>query len=142
MFEEENYAALVVAAKKLEDGRNRLLADVFIQAAKNWAIRADGPPPVAPRKQSITADRTTMDLIVTTLAEPVSSLDPQSLVATPGTDAGAVGGRVGGPIPDLSGRFYLVSHARAMHGDTEQVGARTFKFVTPMFGLGGYWVEQ
>lgn len=142
MWEEEIYAALVASAKVMENTRNRLLADVFIQAAKNWALRADGPPPVAPRKQSITADRTTMDLIVTTLAEPVSTLDPQSLVATYGTDTGAVGGRVGGPIPDLPGRFYLTSSAKATHGDTEQVGARTFKFVAPMFGLGGYWVEQ
>lgn len=142
MWEEENYAALVASAKVLENTRNRLLADVFIQAAKNWAIRADGPPPVAPRKQSITADRATMDLIVTTLAEPVSTLDPQSLVATYGTDTGAVGGRVGGPIPDLPGRFYLASSAGAAHGDIEGVNGRIFRFVSPMFGLGGYWVEQ
>lgn len=142
MFEEENYAALVASAKVLENTRNRLLADVFIQAAKNWALRADGPPPVAPRKQIITADRATMDLIVTTTDEPVSSLDPQSLVSTYGTDAGAVGGRVGGPIPGLPGRFYLASSAGASHGDIEGVNGRTFRFVTPMFGLGGYWVEQ
>ncbi len=147
MYEEENYAALVLSAKAATEQRNRLAADTFEQAAQNWArnVQQTGqrtPPPVAPNATELRAVRETMDYEMETLPVKVSDLNPESLLPKFATDINAIGGRIGGPIPNTTGIYYAASGAACSPGDAEIHNGITYEFRAPFFGLGGYWVVR
>lgn len=145
MYQEEAYAALVIAAKTSTEQRNRLVADLFERDAENWArnVQQTGvrtPAPVAPNAIQIRAVRDTLSYEIDELPAKVSDKNPESLLPKFATDAGAIGGRVGGPIPGTKGVYYEASGASSTPGDTETVNGVTYVFRAPMFGVGGFWV--
>ncbi len=96
---------------------NSINADDFIQAAKNWATqmstqgKATMPKPVAPHAvQAVMVFEPGWSCTFPETEMLVSTADPSSFLPAFPTDTNAIGGPVGGPIPDQTGKFYMASN--------------------------------
>jgi len=141
MFEEQIKASF--AAWCVEHVRvvNKGLADNYIGACQNWAIRETGPAPVAPMAFDAIIDlEGQMSFQMVQTDKPVSSVKPQDFIPRYGTDTNAVGGPVGGPIPNLPGKFYLASGVPSPNvGDVYPAVNPTHKYTRPPMSFIGYW---
>ena len=97
---------------------------------------------MAPYAIEVRAVRESMDYAIDTLPVKVSDLNPESLLPKFATDINAIGGRIGGPIPNTRGMFYAASDAKCSPGDTEIINGVTYEFRAPFFGLGGFWAVR
>jgi hypothetical protein len=95
---------------------NSLSLGNFLQAARNWATqvgtqgKATMPKPVAPSAVEAAMEfEPNWSCSFPETGVPVSTVDPSSLLPTFPTDTNAIGGPIGGPIPDQPGKFYMAS---------------------------------
>lgn len=115
-------AAFKAQAERIATEQNDRRRTEFLGAAENWAKNypydKSLPKPIAPAAvraivgfgEPWTFDLEDMDVAV-------STLDPASLIPPYGTDKNAVGGKVGGPIPNAPGLFYIASDATTYAGE-------------------------
>lgn len=141
MFDNEVRATFAAQARAMADQINSLAAAIYIQACQNWAIRALTPPPIA--EMSVVASVEFEPQFVaryTPTQTPVSPIKPESFLPTYPTDANAIGGPIGGPIPASENRFYAASGFNPQPGDDFKVNGATYVFKKPT-PFGGFWVR-
>lgn len=143
MFENEVKISFQANAKSMEDKANGDILAQYIRDCQGWAGGNGLAKPVAPNAIKIKVEfEPKFSLEVIDLGKPISNIKPESFLPTFVTDQQAIGGRIGGPILNQPGRFYLASNAKAMHGDEETINGVKYVFAAPFFGLGGSWVKQ
>lgn len=140
-------ASYAANQQQFAEQANKLAAQHFEQDAKNWAqnVMHTGqktPPPVAPRKMEAVvefAENGTFASVLKKTGEPVSTLDPESLLAgAPDDPMHPVGKQIAGS----PGCYYSTSQVSPFEGQLITRAGRRFKFVKYFFGLGGFWQEQ
>lgn len=144
MFDDLIRASFAAQGKAMAEHANEAAAGDYVLACQNWAANrgAGAKPEASLAIEAVIAFEPEFSLTFRDTGVPVSSVKPESFLPVYATDKDALGGRVGGPILGQPGKFYLQSGSRAMHGETETVGANQFEFRAPFFGLGGYWVAR
>lgn len=128
MLEEINRATAEKQAAVFSEAYNAGSAVVYDEALRQWLhdtqIRqAAGLPtavmPTPGRKVEYYLDPAPSTVVrMRFLSQPVSSLTLADIMPKYGTDINAVGGPVGGPIPNRPGDFYAASDAKPQPGDT------------------------
>lgn len=135
MFDNEVKQAFIAQGHAIAAQVNKAAADAYEGACRNWAANGgSGAAPVATLAVEPVFDfdgHWGLQLRPTT--RPVSSLTPQSFLPAFGTDAGAIGGPVGGPIPNQPGRFYAASNHTPYVGQIHRQGGTTYEYkaITP-----------
>jgi hypothetical protein len=140
MFDEEIKATFAAQGRAMAAQINTLAAQNYIQACQNWALLAQGPPPVAPFSVSAKVSFVpsfALHLLPTT--DPVSDIKPESFLPKFATDTDAIGGPVGGPIPGAPGKFYAAAGTLPQPGDDYRTGGAVYVYKRPT-PFGGYWV--
>jgi hypothetical protein len=121
---------MAIAAKLNQDAVER-----FLGACRNWAANGgrDGEPKpdLAMEAEFSFEGNWTMRIVATDRF--VSTIDPKSFLQTFGTDRDAIGGPVGGPIPNQPGRYYAASDATPYLGQVHRNKDKTYVFtaITP-----------
>lgn len=145
MFEQEIRLAMAAAAAQMADTINKNLRDNYLTAASNWADNkargAAGPPPVVPKAITFShnLEANSIELVVTDT--PVSNVKPEDFLPTYATDKGAVGGPVGGPIPDKPGLFSLASNANVYAGQVYTAPGGGVYVVQQPTPFQKYWLK-
>jgi len=135
MFFEEVKQTFIAQGMAIAAKLNQDAAERFLGACKNWAANGgrDGEPKpdLAVEAQFIFEPEWSMRIAPTD--RPVSTLAPKSFLQTFGTDKDAIGGPVGGPIPDQPGRYYAASDATPYLGQVHRAKGKTYVFtaITP-----------
>lgn len=141
MFEAEVRATFAAQARAMADQFNQIKVDGYLGACRNWAIRANGPPPVVPFNVRAEVEfEPAFVLRIVPTETPVSDIKPESFLPKYATDTDAVGGPVGGPIPGAVGKFYAASGANPQAGDDYKAGDATYVYKRPT-PFGGFWVR-
>lgn len=135
MFLDEVKASFIAQGHAMANRFNTENEKQFLEAAKNWALNGGGENQPRPA-EAIEAQFDFEGLWKMTLepaGRPVSTLDPKTLLPTHGTDENAIGGPVGGPIPDQPGRYYAASDATPYLGQVFRSKGKTYVFsaITP-----------
>jgi hypothetical protein len=135
MFLDEVKASFIAQGHAMANHFNTENEKQFLEAAKNWALNGGGENQPRPA-EAIEAQFDFEGLWKMTLepaGRPVSTLDPKTLLLAHGTDENAIGGPVGGPIPDQPGRYYAASDATPYLGQVFRSKGKTYVFsaITP-----------
>lgn len=136
MFFEEVKQSFITQGHAIAAKINQDAVERFLGACRNWAANGakDGEP-----KPDLTVEADfdfegnwTMRIVPTDRF--VSTIDPKSFVATYATDKDAIGGPVGGPIPNQPGRYYAASDATPYLGQVHRAKGKTYVFsaITPL----------
>ena len=143
MFIEQVRQSLIEQAHRWAQQINHANEQEYLAAIQNWA-RNNGqggePKPAFSVVPKIDFNDDVVVRIVTT-DRPVSAANAKDFLPVYGTDKDAVGGEVGGPIPDQPGRYYATSNANPYLGKEVEVGTRKFKFVANGL-MSRFWQEQ
>ena len=130
MFFEEVKASFMAQGVAIADKMNQDAAARFLGACRNWAANGgrDGEPKpdVAVEAQFSFEPQWSFMLVPTD--RPVSTIDPKTFLLTHGTDQDAIGGPVGGPIPDQPGRYYAASNATPYLGQVYRSKGKAYVF--------------
>jgi hypothetical protein len=125
---EPNHADAVRNGQEVEAQANREILKKFLDELKDWVTNSPkaagvgkdwGPEPVAPYgiKVKVYPDNRFEVLI----GEKVTTITAKDITPVPPTNINAVGGPVGGPIPDSPGqpsnRFYNIGGSKYVPGD-------------------------
>lgn len=142
MFENEVWQSFVAQGLAMAEKINESSLARFKQACINWVANNGRTPKPVPdfKVESVfnAESHEPFKLVVTNT--PVSNLDPASMLPAYGTDTNAVGGPVGGPIPNQSGRYYVNSNFHPQLGDEVEVGNRAFVCMSHS-PFTKYWIE-
>lgn len=127
MFEDVVRETAIAQVYAMKAQLNKTVEDKYLTAARNWALNPDSPYPAVPfiTDVQLTGDNpVTFTLVPTDI--PISTIKPEDFLPKYKTDDNAVGGPVGGPIPDQPGRFYLAANASAYIGQIARVGGSVY----------------
>lgn len=145
MFEKEIRLAMRAAAAQLADTVNKNLRDSYLTAAANWAdnkVRgANDPPPVAPFAVTFSHNEEANSIELVATPARVSNVNPEDFLPTYATDVGAVGGPVGGPVPDKPGQFHLASNANVYAGQVYTAPGGGVYVVQQPTPFQKYWLK-
>lgn len=142
MFEEEVKATFAAHCRAMAAQINRLKVQNYIQACQNWALLPDAaPPPLVPYNvEAVIEFDPGFALTIKPTNTPVSDIKPESFLPKFATDADAIGGPVGGPIPGAPGKFYAASGTNPQPGDDYRAAGSVFVYKRPT-PFGGFWVK-
>jgi len=141
MFEAEVRATFAAQARAMADQFNQIKLDDYLGACRNWAIRANGPPPVVPLGFVAEVEfEPVFVLRIVGTETPVSDIKPESFLPKFATDTDAVGGPVGGPIPGALGKFYAAAGTNPQAGEDYRTGGFTYVYKRPT-PFGGFWAK-
>ena len=114
----------------IADKMNQDAAARFLGACRNWAANGgrDGEPKPDVAVEAQFSFEPQWSLMLVPTDHPVSTIDPKTFLLTHGTDQDAIGGPVGGPIPDQPGRYYAASDATPYLGQVYRSKGKTFVF--------------
>jgi len=138
---------MLATAKRWSERHNAEALAAYIRRASDWANGSGLTRPEIPTAVEYVVTFEPFSITERATKTPLTSATPESFKPTYRTDEGAVGGRIGAPIPDAfgkpTGRFHIVANARANNGDTESVNGITYVYVIPerSFGGVGFWVR-
>ena len=130
MFFEEVKASFMAQGVAIADKMNQDAAARFLGACRNWAANGgrDGEPKPDVAVEAQFSFEPQWSLMLVPTDHPVSTIDPKTFLLTHGTDQDAIGGPVGGPIPDQPGRYYAASDATPYLGQVYRSKGKTFVF--------------
>lgn len=135
MFFEEVKQSFIAQGMAIAAKLNQDAVEHFLGACRNWAANGgkDGEPKPDLAVEAQFAFEPEWSMRIVPTDRPVSSIDPKSFVATYGTDKDAIGGPVGGPIPNQPGRYYAASDATPYLGQVHRSKGKTYVFtaITP-----------
>lgn len=121
---------MAIAAKLNQDAVER-----FLGACRNWAANGgkDGEPKPDLAMEAEFSFEGNWEMRIVATDRFVSTIDPKSFLQTFGTDRDAIGGPVGGPIPNQPGRFYAASDSTPYLGQVYRAKGKTYVFsaITP-----------
>jgi hypothetical protein len=121
---------MAIAAKLNQDAVER-----FLGACRNWAANGgrDGEPKPDLAMEAEFSFEGNWTMRIVAADRFVSTIDPKSFLQTFGTDRDAIGGPVGGPIPNQPGRYYAASDATPYLGQVHRNKDKTYVFtaITP-----------
>lgn len=121
---------MAIAAKLNQDAVER-----FLGACRNWAANGgkDGEPKPDLAMEAEFSFEGNWEMRIVATDRFVSTIDPKSFLQTFGTDRDAIGGPVGGPIPNQPGRYYAASDATPYLGQVHRNKDKTYVFtaITP-----------
>jgi hypothetical protein len=135
MFFEEVKQSFIAQGHAIAAKLNQDAVERFLGACRNWAANGgrDGEPKpdLAMEAEFSFEGNWTMRIVATDRF--VSTIDPKSFLQTFGTDRDAIGGPVGGPIPNQPGRYYAASDATPYLGQVHRNKDKTYVFtaITP-----------
>lgn len=156
MFEEINRETAEQQAAVFEERINDAARDKYERGLKAWvenkpvleAMRLPVPPmPIPPNRVIVyLAEPPDNELFIAFTPEVVSDKTAQDFMPQYATDADAVGGPVGGPIPQQPGHFYQLSSDKTPPGTihTQISGKYPGKYVKVQEGFAGlvvYWAK-
>lgn len=142
MFIERIKATFIAQGHSIAQQFNAEAEREYLAACQDWARnggQGGEPKPGFAVEPAFDFDGVFRFELATT-TRPVSSIDPKTFLPKYGTDTDAVGGEVGGPIPNLPGRFYAAASAQPWLGKTTRVGDRRFVF-TATTPFNRFWEE-
>ena len=130
MFFEEVKASFMAQGVAIADKMNQDAAARFLGACRNWAANGgrDGEPKPDVAVEAQFSFDPQWSLMLVPTDHPVSTIDPKTFLLTHGTDQHAIGGPVGGPIPDQPGRYYAASNATPYLGQVFRSNGKTYVF--------------
>lgn len=135
MFDHEVRTSFIAQGHAIAAQINHAAAEGYEGACRNWAANGGtGEAPAAPfAVEPVFNFDGLWTLQLASRDRRVSSRTPQSFLPAFGTDAGAIGGPVGGPIPNQPGRFYAASNHTPYVGQIYRQGGTTYEYkaITP-----------
>lgn len=135
MFVDEVKQSFMAQGAAMAAKMNQDAVERFLGACRNWAANGakDGEPKPDLAVEAQFSFDPEWSLRIVPTDRPISSIDPKSFLQTYGTDKDAVGGPVGGPIPNQPGRYYAASNATPYVGQVYRGNGKTYVFtaITP-----------
>lgn len=143
MFDQESIRASMVAEmRRMADQMNKVATATYLGACQNWAANyGRGDKPVVPKAiEAVVSWDPSIVVQFLATESPVSTARPEDFLPMNPHLRKAVGGPVGGPIPETTNRYYLVDGFYPSANDRVEVDNRVFQFVRP-YHFGGHWEE-
>ena len=142
MFFEEVKQSFIAQGMAIAAKLNQDAVERFLGACKNWAANGgrDGEPKPDLAVEAQFSFDPEWSMRIAPTDRPVSSIDPKSFLQAYGTDKDAIGGPVGGPIPDQPGRYYQASDATPYLGQVFRSKGKTYVF-TAISPFNRAWEE-
>lgn len=135
MFFEEVKQSFIAQGMAIAAKLNQDAAARFVAACRDWAANGakDGEPKPDLAVEAEFDFEGNWQMRIVPTDRFVSTIDPKSFIATYGTDKDAIGGPVGGPIPNQPGRYYAASDATPYLGQVHRAKGKTYVFsaITP-----------
>ena len=135
MFFEEVKQSFIAQGMAIAAKLNQDAVERFLGACKNWAANGgrDGEPKPDLAMEAEFSFEGNWQMRIVATDRFVSTIDPKSFLQTFGTDRDAIGGPVGGPIPNQPGRYYAASDATPYLGQVHRNKDKTYVFtaITP-----------
>lgn len=141
-FLEQVKADFIANGVRMAQQMNQTAEQRFLDAAREWARNGgnSGEPRPDEAVQAVFSFDDFFSMKISGTGRPVSTIDPKSFLSAHKTDENAVGGPVGGPIPNKPGKYYAHSTASPWLGQEVKIGQRLFRFASTNF-MDKYWEE-
>jgi len=141
-FLEQVKADFIANGVRMAQQMNQTAEQRFLDAARDWARNGGntGEPRPDEAVQAVFSFDDFFSMKIAGTGRPVSTIDPKSFLPVYGTDEYAVGGPVGGPIPNKPGKFYALSTSTPWLGQQAKIGERRFVYTGTSF-VDKYWEE-